>query len=76
MNEVEWLDIFGDNLIDYLKEYRLSQKDLAEMTGLSEGTISNYIHKRQMPTIKAILAISYAFGVSTDDLIDFGGKII
>lgn len=75
MSEVEWLDIFGDNLVDCLKEFRLTQKDLAEMTGLSESTISNYIHKRQMPTIKAILAISYELDISVSELIDFGEKI-
>ena len=75
MSEVEWLNIFGDNLAGCLKDFGLTQKDLAEMTGLSESTISNYIHKRQMPTIKAILAISYALDISVTELIDFGDKI-
>lgn len=76
MGEMEWLEIFSDNLKGYLEDYRITQKDLSEMTGLSEGTISNYIHKRQMPTIKAILAISYALDESVNELIDFGDKII
>ena len=32
MSEVEWLDIFSGNLRDLLKEARMTQIDLAEMT--------------------------------------------
>lgn len=75
MSEVEWLDIFGDNLREMLEDYRMSQKELADLTGLSEGTISNYINKRQMPGIKAIINISEALNMSIDDLIFFGETI-
>lgn len=75
MSEVEWLDIFGDNLRDLLSDYCLTQRELADETGLSEGTISNYINKRQMPGIKAIINIAEALEMSIDDLIFFGEKI-
>ena len=75
MSEVEWLDIFADNLREILEDYRMSQKELADVTGLSEGTISNYINKRQLPGIKAIINISEALNMSIDDLIFFGETI-
>lgn len=75
MSEIEWLDIFGTNLIVMLDENLMTQKDLAEATGLSEGTISKYVNKTQMPTVRAILNISYALNCSLDDLIDFGDTI-
>lgn len=75
MSEQEWIDIFGDNLPSILEEYGLSQKDLAEEIGVSEGTISNYIHKKQMPSIKAIVNMVYALDIEFDDLIDFGSPI-
>lgn len=75
MSEVEWLKIFGDNLLVILDEYLLTQKDLAEMTGLSEGTISAYVNKTKVPGVRAILALSYALDISCDELIDFGERI-
>lgn len=75
MSEMEWLKIFGDNLAEMLVEYRLTQKDLAEMTGLSESTISNYIAKKRIPTLKAIINLSYALEVTVGELVDFGAMI-
>ncbi len=72
MSELEWLDIFGDNLVSLLQDARMSQRELAEATGLSEATISYYIHKRKIPSLKAIVNIAYAFDISIDELIDFG----
>lgn len=75
ISEQEWLDIFGDNLRSMMDEYRYSQKELAEVTGLSQSTICKYINKQQMPTIKAIINLSYELGCDLYDLIDFGSKI-
>lgn len=75
MSELEWLDIFGDNLVSLLRDARMSQRELAEVTGLSEATISSYIHKRKMPSLRAIVNIAYAFDISMDELIDFGDMV-
>lgn len=76
MTEVEWLDIFSVNLIDMLKEQGYSQEELAYETNLSQGTISKYINKKQMPSLKAIINIAYALECSIDELIDFGDIIL
>ena len=75
MTEIEWLNAFGDNLARLMYESRFTQKDLAEMSGLSEGTISKYLNKRQMPNVKAILNISYVLQCDVSELIDFGRAI-
>ena len=75
MSEVEWMDIFGTNLIIMLDENCMTQKELAEETGLSEGTISAYVNKVKIPGVRAILNISYVLNCSLDDLIDFGEPI-
>lgn len=76
MNEMEWLDIFGDNLADMLAKNRMTQRELADKANLAESTISDYIHKRKMPGTKAIINLAYALDCSTDDLIDFGERLI
>lgn len=76
MTEKEWLDIFAHNLVDMLQDARMTQRELADETGLSEGTISAYINGRKMPGIRAIVNIGYALDCDLNDLIDFGDRII
>lgn len=75
MTEEEWLDIFSNNLVEMLKEAKMTQNDLAEETGLSRATINAYIKKRKMPGVKAIINIGYALDCDFNDLIDFGDFI-
>ena len=75
MNDMEWLDIFGDNLKDLMEEKGYTQRDLAEATGLSEGAISSYVNKQKLPGVRAITNIAYELNISFDDLLDLGDKI-
>lgn len=75
MSEVEWIDVFGDNLVDMLKDAKMTQKELAEEARVSNATISNYIHKKQMPNTRALVNIAYALNCSLNDLMDFGDDI-
>ena len=75
MSQQEWLDIFGDNLANILEEEKISQKELSRLTGLSESTISKYVNKLQMPTVRAIINISYALDWSFEDMLNYGDII-
>lgn len=75
MSEQEWLNCFGDNLKILLKDAGMSQNELAEESGLSKGTISQYINKQKMPGAKALVNISYALDCTLDDLMDFEESI-
>ena len=76
MTELEWMNIFGDNLRDILKEYGMTQRQLAEETGLTEATISSYINKRKIPSMRAIVNIANALDISTDELINLDDRIV
>ena len=75
MSEVEWMRIFGDNLKEILEERGMTQRDLADETGLSESAISNYINKKRMADVRAVLNIWYALGCPIDDIFDFGDML-
>ena len=75
MSQQEWLDIFGNNLANILEEEKISQKELSRLTGISESTISKYINKLQMPTVRAIINISYALDWSFEDILNYGDII-
>lgn len=75
MTETEWLKDFANNLREMLFDYNMSQRELAEESGLSEASISQYLSRQKMPGIRAIINISYALNCDIDDLIDFGSRI-
>lgn len=75
MSELQWLDIFGDNLARMMIESRMTQRELAELSGLSESTISRFVNKQMMPNVKSILNLSYALHCTMDELADFGQTI-
>lgn len=75
MSEVEWMDIFGDNLRDILKEQNMSRRELAQVLVISEATVSRYINKKQMPTMEVIVNMAYELSISVDELIDFGDRV-
>lgn len=64
----EWLATFASNLIYWLQQSDMTQRDLAQRTGLSEASISNYIKKKQAPSFNAIRSIANAFGIDIADL--------
>lgn len=76
MSEVEWLDTFGENLKSILKDYGMTQRELADEAGLAESSVSAYIHGLQMPTAKAIVNIAYVLDCDTDELINFDSRIL
>ena len=72
----EWLDKFGDYLKNIMVERGHTQESLSREAGLTQGTISKYINKKRIPSLKAIINLSYALGCSVDDLIFLNNKII
>ena len=72
MSELEWLDIFGDNLVSLLRDAKMTRRELADEIGVSEAMISYYINKRKIPSFKILLKMAYVFGISLDELADFG----
>lgn len=75
MSEIEWMDVFGDNLAQMMNESKMSQRELADEIGVHESTISHYINKQRIPSIKHVLNISYVLDCGVDELIYVDEKI-
>lgn len=75
MSEQEWINIFGDNLRDILKEYGYTQRDLADAIGVTESTISRYINKQRMPTVPILINMSMELGINLEEFAVFGDRI-
>lgn len=75
MSETEWIDIFGDNLVDILKYNRMTQEDAVIESGLSRSSISFYVNKKFMPSLEAAISLAFALDVDIDEFIDFDDSI-
>ena len=54
---------------------RISQRELAQRTGLNVSTINRYVTKQMVPSSIAIVNISYALNCDVGELIDFGRRV-
>lgn len=75
MSEAEWLKEFSLNLRRMMWDARMTQRELADMSCLSESCISRYLNGTHAPSFKAIINLAYALACNTDDLIDFGSRV-
>lgn len=75
MKQSEWKNVFGNNLSDILEEKGMSQAQLARDSGVSMGMISDYINKRSVPGIFAVINMAYALDMEVSELIDFGDRV-
>lgn len=71
----EWTDIFGDNLRDVLKETGYTQTDLAKATCIKRESINQYIKKKRVPEIPALIEMSAELDISIHELAFFGERI-
>lgn len=60
---------FVNRLNTTLEEKGMTQRELAEKTGMPEGTISRYCSGKRVPNAMQILTIAKALNVKTDYLI-------
>lgn len=76
MSEMEWLQNFSEALKERLTYANMTQSELAEATGLSESTISDYVNGRIIPKATSIVKIFYELNLDTfDEILDFGDTI-
>lgn len=73
MSELEFINIFGDNLRDLMKEAGISQRELARDAGLSEGTVSAYLNKKKMVGVRALINICIVLDCELTDILPYGG---
>lgn len=60
---------FGELLAELRKDHRLTQKDLAKILFVTDGTISNYETGVHYPDVEKLIEISKYFNVTTDYLL-------
>jgi transcriptional regulator with XRE-family HTH domain len=73
--EAEWCKMFGEKLSWMLLDAQISQRQLALEIGVTEASISKYIHGTQIPGVKSLINIAKVLDCYVDDLINFDTMI-
>lgn len=69
MKELDFIDIFSGNLRSAMNYCNMTQRDLADASGLDESVISRYLRGRVMPSTRCLVNIAYALDCRIEDLI-------
>ena len=75
MTEAQFIREFANNLQGELEYSYTSQKELSEMTGITESAISRYVNGERMPSLKNVIKIARALECSVGDLIDLDADV-
>lgn len=70
MSNIGNMDAMSKNLLYYMDKYNVSQKELSEITNVSQGTVCHWIKARRYPRIDKIEMMARYFGVTKSDLIE------
>ena len=69
MKEIDFIDIFANNLRYAMNYANISQRELADASGLDESVISRYLRGHVMPSTRCLVNIAYALDCDISDLI-------
>lgn len=76
MTETELMKEVGSNIQNMMDEWGMTQKELADATGISKSTISRYISGDLLPSLKNLLNIAYELECDTTDLLPPDERIV
>lgn len=67
--------IIGERILNALDTRKMTQRELANKTGITEVTISRYAQSKRVPKGPEIVKISKALGCTTDFLLGLDDKM-
>lgn len=71
MTDEQWRYEFAFRLRKVMRHRKLTQKQLAQLAGIEEDTLSRYLHRTRIPRIDILIAICDALDCSVDSLTRF-----
>lgn len=69
ISEVEFIEIFADNLRDVMKDVGISQRQLAKEAHITEAALSRYLNKQRMPNMRTFMNLCYVLDCEYSDLL-------
>lgn len=75
ISEIEFMNIFADNLKSMIQDRRYTQKELAHDANISEGALSSYLAGKKMIGIRALMNICMVLDCDASEILPYGGMI-
>ena len=75
ISETQWIKSFADEVKFYMKQKKITQRELADRSRLAESTICDVIYGRRIPNFRTVSNIAHGLGVGIEALADFGQLI-
>lgn len=69
MTKQKWRKSFGFNLKALLREYGMSQEELANKLGVDKSTVNRYVIGERIPDLYTALNIVYILDCDVNDLL-------
>ena len=63
---------WNQKVLKLMQERKINQKQLAQLSGINESSLSRYLHSGQKPRMDVIVNIAKALKVETEYLLDEG----
>ena len=63
-------EVFAQNLLHYMNKYNKTQKDIADIVGVSAPTVNDWIKAKKYPRIDKIEKLANYFGILKSNLIE------
>jgi len=57
-------------VLEEMKKKNIGQKDLAKLSGITESSVSRYLHSDKMPRLDVIINFAKALNLKTEYLLD------
>ncbi len=70
MSSIGNREVFAKNLTKYLNRFNKSQREMAEIIGVSPSTFNDWANGRKYPRIDKIEMLANYFGILKSDLIE------
>ena len=59
-----------EKILDLMEQRNVSQKQLSRMSGISESSLSRYLHSNKRPRLDVVVNVAKALQVETNYLLD------
>ena len=70
MNEEQTKYVFSVNLSRFMRINKMTQEDIAKITGVTQQSVSNWLNCKQIPRMGVIETLAGKFGVLKSDLLE------
>ena len=76
MTTNEWSKKFSEAVRERMYDARISQRELAKLSGIAENTLGRYLNGKRIPRADKIIKLATVLNCTVSELIEFGEMVV